>query len=430
MSERERVILHCDCNGFFASVELLTHPELREVPMAVTGDPENRHGIILAKNEIAKRYGVKTAETIHSARMKCPDLVCVLPHHDEYHRISKVLNRLYLEYTDLVDPFSVDESFLDVTGSLKLFGMTPKELADTIRERVKREVGITVSVGVSFCRVFAKLGSDYQKPDATTVIDRTNYREIAWPLPVSDLIFAGKKTTETLSRIGIRTIGDLANADERVISDLLGESGVQLRHYARGEDPSPVRSYYDREEPKSIGNGMTFRRDIVGEEEIRAGVSALCDSVSSRLRAEKKKCLVVQVQVKDPNFRTTQKQCTLPHSTWLCQELTSIAFDLIRKSYGISRPIRALTVTAASLVPADEVHEQLTIFGDSSSDPKQEAIEDAVAGIRSRFGKGSIRLGAYGAKGIGIDCYEKSPAPKRGDTVDRPRDPKRDNEKK
>ena len=212
---KDRAILHCDCNGFFASVETLLDPSLANVPMVVTGDPESRHGIILAKNEKAKKYGIRTAETIWQAKQKCPGLVCVLPHHEMYGQISKRVNEIYLDYTDLVDPFGIDESFLDVTGSLRLFGKTPKELADDVRERVKREIGITISVGVSFCRVFAKLGSDYKKPDATTVIDRSNYREIAYPLPVSDLLFAGRRSTEALAKMGILTIGDLARADTR-----------------------------------------------------------------------------------------------------------------------------------------------------------------------------------------------------------------------
>lgn len=426
----DRVILHCDCNGFFASVECLFRPELRDVPMAVTGDPENRHGIILAKNELAKRYGVRTAETIREAKQKCPELVCVLPHHDEYHRISKEVNRIYLDYTDLVDPFGIDESFLDITGSLKLFGLTPRDFADTIRERVKREIGITISIGVSFCRVFAKLGSDYKKPDATTVIGRSNYKEIAWQLPVSDLLFAGRKTTEALSRIGVKTIGALAACERQVIANLLGESGLQLWHFARGEDDSPVRSYYDREEPKSIGNGMTFRRDISGESEIRAGVSALCDAVSSRMREERKKCLVVQVQIKDPNFRTLQKQCTLRHSTWLCQELSETAMELIRTSYGLSRPIRALTVTAASLVPCDEVHEQLDIFGENRDDPRQEALESTMADIRKKFGKGSIHLGAYENPELGIGLYGKHREPKEKNEIRRSNHPIRNAPKK
>ena len=240
------MILHCDCNGFFASVEILMNPALASVPMAVAGDPEDRHGIILAKNELAKKYGIQTAETIHSAKQKCPGLVCVLPHHGKYQEISRLVNKIYLDYTDLVDPFGIDESFLDVTGSMRLFGCSPRELADRIRERVKREIGITISVGVSFCRVFAKLGSDYKKPDATTVIDRDNYREIAHPLPVSAMLFAGKRTTEALRNMGIISIGDLARADRARISQRLGEMGDTLWRYANGLDDEPVRSWYER----------------------------------------------------------------------------------------------------------------------------------------------------------------------------------------
>ena len=402
---KDRVILHCDCNAFFASVETLLDPSLRDVPMAVTGDPKERHGVILAKNERAKAFGVKTAETIREAKAKCPSLVCVLPHYDEYHRVSREINRIYLDYTDLVDPFGIDESFLDVTGSLRYFGMTEKELADTVRERIKHEIGITISVGVSFCRVLAKLGSDYKKPDATTVLDRENYKELIYPLPVSDLLYAGKKTTEALAKIGIRTIGNLASADARLIGDYLGEAGLKLLSYARGEDDSPVRSFFDREKPKSIGNGMTFRRDLFGEGEIRAGLLALCDAVSARLRDEEMKAFVVQVQVKDPNLRTIQRQTTLKTATWLCQELFQTALSLVRESYGVSRPIRALTVTASSLVPKDEVHEQLSFFESEGSNERQERLEGAIGEIRQRLGKGSIHLGAYESPELGIGAF-------------------------
>ena len=426
---KDRVILHCDCNAFFASVETLLDPTLRDVPMAVTGDPEQRHGIILAKNERAKAFGVKTAETIREAKAKCPALVCVLPHYDEYHRVSREINRIYLDYTDLVDPFGIDESFLDVTGSLRLFGFSPREFADTIRERVKREIGVTISVGVSFCRVFAKLGSDYKKPDATTVFDREHYKELVYPLPVSDLLYAGKKTTEALSRLGIKTIGQLAQADEKLLGSYLGEAGLRLLSYARGEDDSPVRSFFDREKPKSVGNGMTFRRDLFGENEIRAGLMALCDEVSARLRDEEMKCLVIQVQIKDPNLRTIQRQSTLPRATWLCQEIFETALSLVRASYGVSRPIRSLTVTASSLVPKDEVHEQLSFFEESAQGEKQERLEGAIGSIRQKFGKGSIHLGAYENAELGIGAYGRHPPPPKKNPK-KVRDPKKDSVKK
>ena len=405
---RERVVLHCDCNGFFASVEALLDPSLNEVPMVVTGDPESRHGIILAKNEKAKKYGIRTAETIWQAKQKCPSLVCVLPHHDMYGKISKRVNAIYLDYTDLVDPFGIDESFLDVTGSLRLFKKSPRALADEIRERVKKEIGITISVGVSFCRVFAKLGSDYKKPDATTVIDRSNYREIAYPLPVSELLFAGKRSTEILAGMGISTIGDLAAADRKTVVDRLGEAGDTLWRYAAGLDDEPVHAYWDRPAPKSVGNGMTFRRDIAGAEEIRAGVMAMADLVAARLREADLKCTVVQIQIKDPNFRTVQRQCTLRRATWLQQELVEHAMKLIADSVGLGASIRALTLTAAGLVAPGETEEQLDIFSAAApQDDKKENVEKTIADIRGKHGRGSIRLGCYENAEIGTDKSRK-----------------------
>ncbi|MBE6555496.1 MAG: DNA polymerase IV [Ruminococcaceae bacterium] len=398
----DRVILHCDCNGFFASVETLDRPELAGVPMAVAGDPESRHGIILAKNELAKQYGIRTAETVHRAREKCRDLVLVPPRHEKYHEISRRVNAIYLDYTDLVDPFGIDESFLDVTGSMHLFPMTPRELADTIRARVRQEIGITISVGVSFCRVFAKLGSDYQKPDATTVIDRDNFREVAYPLSVGELLFAGKRTTEALARIGIMTIGQLAAADRALIVSLLGEAGDTLWRYANGLDDEPVRSYFHRERPKSVGNGMTFRRNISGEQEIRAGVMALADSVAARLRDEDLKCTVVQVQVKTPDFRTVQRQCTLSRATWLRRDLVDRAMQLIKECFGYGNQIRAITVTAAGLIGEQETEEQLDIFSmnDIALD-KRESVEETMHVIRKKFGKHSISLGCYQSEELG-----------------------------
>ena len=222
-----RVIFHCDLNSFFASVELLSRPELRGVPVAVCGDPEQRHGVILAKNEPAKQRGVRTAETIWQARRKCPELVLLPPHHRLYAEYSKRINAIYYEYTDLVEPFGIDESWLDVTGSLHLFGGDARALADALRERVRRELGLTISVGVSFNKVFAKLGSDYKKPDATTVIPPDGWRELVWPLPVGSLLFVGHAAEELLGRYGVRTIGELAACKEETLDALMGKLGLQ-----------------------------------------------------------------------------------------------------------------------------------------------------------------------------------------------------------
>ena len=397
----DRVIFHCDCNGFFASVEELLRPELKTVPMAVAGDPESRHGIILAKNELAKRYRIQTAETIWSAKKKCPQLVCVPAHHDKYHEISQQVNAIYLQYTDLVDRFGIDESFLDVTGSLRYFGKSPRALADEIRARVRQEIGITISVGVSFCKVIAKLGSDYKKPDATTVIERKDLPSIVYPLPVSALLYAGKRTTEALGKLGIRTIGDLAAADRYAIGKALGKGGDQLWRYANGLDNEPVASFYAPREIKSVGNSMTFRQDIQGPNEIKAGVRLLADSVSARLRADGLKCRTVQVQIKDPSFKVIQRQLQLPRPTYLFREISQAAFSLIQANWSMSAPIRLLAVTGSDLTPADAPEEQLELFStpDSHAHEKLERLEDAMAAIREKYGKSSIGYGQQKSTG-------------------------------
>jgi DNA polymerase-4 len=285
---------------------------------------------------------------------------------------------------------------------MHLFPMSPKELADTIRARVRQEIGITVSVGVSFYRVFAKLGSDYKKPDATTVIDRENFRTVAYPLPVSALLFAGRRTTDALARMGVRTIGDLAAADRCLLVKELGEAGDTLWRYANGLDEEPVRAYHQRPRPKSVGNGTTFAKDIAGKDAIEAGVMALVDSVAARLRRKGLKCTVVQVQIKDPNFHTVQRQTTLPHATWLRREIIDAAMELIRTARGFGAPIRTLTVTASGLVPPGETEEQLDIFNLTPEQPsKKEAVEDALHEIRKKLGKNSITLGLYENPEIG-----------------------------
>lgn len=399
----DRIILHCDCNSFFASVEETLRPELKNVPMAVAGDPQNRHGIILAKNQLAKKYDVKTAEAIWMAKQKCPGLVCVPPHHELYGEFCRRINAVYTEYTDLVEPASIDESYLDVTNSLHLFGLTPRELADELRRRVREETGITISVGVSFCKSFAKFGSDYKKPDATTVLSRETYSEIMYPLPVSELLMAGRKTVERLNTFGIKTIGQLAGADREFIEKYLGKSGAALWDSANGLDDEPVRSYYEKREVKSVGNSMTFRRDIVGEAELKNGIAALCDCVAGRLKAENKKCTVVQIGIKDPMFNTLQRQKTLANPTDLQKELTKSAMELIKTNWNFYKPVRLLSVTASGLVNAAEAYTQLGMFGATGGE-KQESIEEAMENIRKKFGGSAIRFGYFKDEETGVDC--------------------------
>lgn len=398
----ERTILHCDLNAFYASVECLHRPELKDIPMAVSGNTENRRGIILAKNELAKKYGIVTAETVWQAKKKCPFLVLVAPHHESYHRYSKLVNQLYEKFTDRVEPFGIDESWLDVTGSLHLFG-SGKDIADKIRETVKRELGLTVSAGVSFNKVFAKLGSDYRKPDATTVINRENYKDMVYPLPVSDLLYVGKAAADALAKFGIKTIGQLAKSDKKLISAKLGKTGEMIHDYANGIDESPVKFAQEPREVKSVGNGMTFKRNLTGLADINTGVLALSDKVATRLRKAGLKCNTVQVVIKDPQFKAISRQKKLTKPTQLSREISCVAMDIIKAAWNLRAPIRMLTITGANLVD-ENCFEQSSLFCEEEDKrrEKMERIEEAVDNIRSRYGRGSISFGSIINNDIGI----------------------------
>ena len=412
----ERVVLHCDCNGFYASVECLLRPELKNVPMAVCGDPASRHGIILAKNELAKRFHIQTAETVWQAKRKCPELVLAAPHREEYQKYSRLVNQIYERFTDQVEPFGIDESWLDVTGSRALFG-EGRQIADTIRNTVREELGLTISVGVSFNKIFAKLGSDYKKPDATTEITRENFRQIVWPLPVGALLYVGKSVQESLGRLSIRTIGQLANSDRRLIAGRLGKVGEMIHDYANGRDDSPVRPAGEHREVKSVGNGMTFRRDLLGLADIRLAALALSDSVAARLRAQGLKCRTVQATIRSPDFKTITRQKPLGHASFLADDLAKAAIELVQAGWDLRAPIRMLTITAGNLVPEEE-GEQLSLFdqADPERTQKQERLERAMDQIRQRYGHGSIaRAGALG-NDLGIEDPEKQLPPPDGES--------------
>ena len=391
----ERVILHCDLNSFYASVELLSRPELRALPVAVCGDPESRKGIILARNEPAKAFGVKTAETIWQARQKCPELILLPPHHGRYREFSRVINEIYGQYTDLVEPFGIDESWLDITGSMHLFGGDAAAIADGIRERIRKELGLTLSVGVSFNKVFAKLGSDYNKPDATTLIPPDRWREIVWPLPLGAMLFAGPAAQRTLGQYGVKTIGGLAALDPALPERLLGKLGRQLWEYANGLDRTPVRSQYEKEPVKSVGNSFTFREDLTTREQLRRGAAMLCDSVAGRLRAQGLYCGAVAVGLKDPAFRTVSRQKHLSHSTHLRNELLEAAIELLDKLWKPSTPVRLMSVTALALTDSMETYEQTDLLAPRQPEEhdKRERLERAVDGIRQKYGGGVISFG-------------------------------------
>lgn len=390
----DRTILHADCNGFYASVESVRNPNLRRVPMAVCGSPEDRHGIILAKNELAKAHGITTAETVWQAQKKCPELVLVPPHHDLYEEYSQRVNAIYNRFTDLVEPFGIDESWLDVTASRRLFG-DGRTIADRLRETVREETGLTISVGVSFNKVFAKLGSDYKKPDATTVFTRADVERKIHPLPVTALLYVGPAAAKTLAGMYIRTIGELARADRAFVAGRLGKLGEMIHDYACGLDNSPVARWGTEREAKSVGNGLTFPRDLRGYEEIYTGVLLLTDTVATRLRQSGRFATVVQVTLKSPSLRQVQRQKHLSAPTDLARDIAAAAMELVRANWSETAPLRMLTVTAAGLTDRRE-GDQLSLFGDEDSGEyeRQSRIEGAMDTIRHRFGRQAIRPAA------------------------------------
>ncbi|MBQ7913202.1 MAG: DNA polymerase IV [Clostridia bacterium] len=391
--ERERIILYSDLNNFFASVEIARNPDLAGKPLIVCGDPKERHGIVLAKNEEAKKFGIRTAETVYSALRKCPDVQMVGAHHHDYKRYSQMVVDIYKRYTDCVEECSIDECALDVTESTFLFG-DGREIAEKIRREVKAELGVTVSVGVSFNKVFAKLASELKKPDAVTEITRENYKEIVWKLPVTELLFVGKSTEETLRKIGIRTIGDLALADEALLSKHLGKRGRQLRVYALGEDKEPVKAVKEKTDLKSIGNSTTLPQDIQDREDVKRWLYALAESVSARLRdADVGRANTVHIVVRDNELKFFSWQ-TKVSPTALCGDIAKAAFELFCKQYPLGKKVRLLGITVSGF---DYNVEQLDfdglLSGSAASYEKKERAENAVAMLREKYGYATLQRG-------------------------------------
>lgn len=386
----ERVILHSDLNNFYASVEQRDNPALRGRPVAVCGDPELRHGIVLAKSQEAKRFGVKTGQAVWEAKRCCGELTVVPPHYDRYLEISAAVKEIYVSYTDRVEPFGLDECWLDVGGSMGLFGPGPA-IADEIRARIRRELELTASVGVSFNKVFAKLGSDYKKPDATTVITKGNYRDVVWALPVSDLLYVGPATTRKLARYGVRTIGDLARSGLEFLHTVLGKVGVMLWQFANGRDGSSVSPYYAAPPVKTIGNSTTAPRDLVSDDDVKITLYALCESVAARLREQRSMCGTVQLGIRDTSLLWYERQERLPCPTSNASDLFHAAFALYRLNRPRS-PARSLSVRASGLTLADE-SPQLSLFADDARRLRHADLERAVDRIRDKYGYHSIQRG-------------------------------------
>ena len=387
-----RTILHSDCNCFYASVELLHHPELRGKPVAVGGDPEARHGIVLTADYIAKRHGVKTGMALWQAKQICPDITFLPPRMDLYLRFSKMTHEIYGEYTDRQEPYGIDECWLDVTDSAGIKG-DGYQVAREISGRIKSELGITVSIGVSFNKIFAKLGSDYKKPDAITTMNKDEYREKAWPLPVSDLLYVGRQTNKKLQKLGIHTIGQLAQTDEKLLDSHLGKIGLVLWAFANGYDSDPVCMEGYEAPVKSIGNSTTTPRDLETDLDVWIILMALSESVSARLRKHGFKCNVVEISIRDNGLNSITRQKRISQPTNITDEIVKAAFELFKKHYRWEHPIRSLGVRGSDLVMED-IPVQLDLFDNQEKREKLERLDRAVDEIRRRFGYFSIQRAA------------------------------------
>ena len=384
----DRIILHCDMNNFYASVETLLNPKLKGKPVAVCGSLEERHGIVLSKSEEAKAFGVKTGEAIWQARQKCPDLLIVSPHYEEYLKYSKLAREIYYDYTNQVEPFGIDECWLDCTGSVHLFG-SGIDIANQLRKRIKEELGLTISVGVSFNKVFAKLASDLKKPDATTVIMRENFKEIVWPLEVSAMIGIGRATTAKLRSYGIDTLGELAKSPPSFLKHLLGINGITLWKYANGMDDSIVYDADYKAPVKSIGHGVTCTADLVNNEEVKNVFMELSFNVSKRLKENGLEANGVQISVRDEKFFTKQYQTKTPYPIQNSIELAQIATELFIKRYDWKTNVRSLAIRAIDLTKAGAGF-QMKLFCDYISHDKKERLDTAIQKIKNKYGKKSI----------------------------------------
>lgn len=416
-----RTILHSDCNCFYASVEFLHHPELRGKPVAVGGDPEARHGIVLTADYTAKRYGVKTGMALWQAKQVCPDITFLPPRMDLYLRFSRMAQEIYADYTDKREPYGIDESWLDVTDSATLKG-DGFHIAQEISSRMKKELGITVSVGVSFNKIFAKLGSDYKKPDAITTMYEDEFQRKAWCLPVSDLLYVGNATNKKLYSMGIRTIGDLAKSDETLLVRKLGKMGSILWAFANGYDESPVKLENTSAPVKSVGNSTTTPRDMETDEDVKIVLYILAESVAARLRENGFRCRTVEISVRDKELFHFSKQVKLQNASNITKEIAEAGYRLYKDNYRLpaddkelkssrpeffQKPLRSIGIRGTDLV-TDYFWEQLDMFMDPQAREKQTKMDETVDIIRKRFGFYSVQRGLMYRDRILSACDAKS----------------------
>ncbi len=385
----QRIILHCDLNNFFASATLSKNPTLKNLPVAVCGDAEKRHGIILAKNTIAKNYGVKTAETIWEAKRKCANLVLLKPDYNLYETLSKKVQQIYLRYSDLVEPFGIDECWVEITNPMVDF-KKGEQIANDMRENIKRELGLTISVGVSFTKTLAKLGSDMKKPDAVTVITPEVLQNKVWPLDCRELLMVGKATANNLRSMGIFTIGDLAKADVNALKNRIGKNGVMLKKVALGEENSKVKPYYLHEKPKSISHSATAERDLTTLEEVFAAFLEFAESISDKLKKERLLAKGIVVKTTTFDFHTKEYRTKFKQPTDLSFTIANEAIEVFKKNNCLEKPLRAVGIAAINLIEPNSTLNQLSLF-DEEENTTLEQLEKNMRSIRKKYGNDSVK---------------------------------------
>ena len=404
-----RVILHCDLNNFFASVAVVCQPELRGKFIAVCGNPSLRKGIVLAKSENAKRMGVKTGMPIWEAKRLCPEIEIIPTDYEAYEMYSKKVQNIYYRFTNQVESFGIDECWLDVTHSQKLFG-DGVAIAHQIRRAIKDELGLTISVGVSFNKTYAKLGSDLAEPDAVVEINLTNYQSLIYPLPLSNLLFVGKKTLNVLQKLNVKTIGDLANYDVNILKSFLGINAEKLIAAARGEDYSEVNDYYFREVPRSVGNGTTLPFDLTTRQEVESVIYLLSEKIAFRLREQKLQGFTIHLSIKNPELQWCGAQTSLPYATHTVLTIRRTAMKIFEQIWVQKpfRPIRALRVAVGNLTTVSDL--QTNLLSDVNDEIKNQALDNAFEKIRRKYGTEQIMLGGtastYQKLGFDLHLYD------------------------
>lgn len=397
---KNRVIMHIDANSYYATCEASRNPWLWGKAYVVGGDEEARHGIVLASSPLAKKAGIKTGNTLYAARQHCPNLIVIRPNYDFYLYMTKRLRAIFDDYSDRVEPFGLDEAWIDVTGNETI--ESAALLADKIRERIKQELGITVSIGVAADKIMAKLGSDYRKPDATTVIGPNDIERIAWPLPASDLLYVGQATGKILAKANIKTIGELACAPPDLISKLLGKNGAMIQIFARGEDKTEVAITGFSFPAKSVGNSSTMRVDLATQDQVRMALWMLAESVAERLRESGFYTKTLKIYIRDKELHGFDRQMTISQPTQLASELVNHGMKLFNRCYSFEKqlPIRSMGICGMNLIPTTGAI-QLSMLPDDLKRQKQEMVEKTIDGIRKRFGHFAIQRAVLAGNPIG-----------------------------